>query len=367
MSLSSPAWFAVVALLAFVGLGGWPLAAWTHLLLAVGVLPLILAAMLYFTPVLTRSGPVDRRLHLLPWLALLAGGLACVAIAWLGWLLGVALSLALLVTVGMAVWMARRAARTLGAPHPGLRWYQAALLCLLGGLLAMLATLAWPEQWAVLRSVHRHLNLLGFVGLSAIGTLQVLLPTVGGYADPTAGQRLRFDLKYALSGSLLLAVGTAGWPLLIWAGAGAWGWVLGDLLYALRGHAWSMTRRNGAAFSLLSALLGFALALGSALWQAEGVLLPLFFALFLFPLVSGAVAHLLPLWWWPGQLTPWRDRAQEIFGRYAWLRVGAFWGGGVAISMGYSWGLFLAIVPLLFLLGQVVWLYRRGRLLVPCP
>ncbi|MEO5362523.1 MAG: hypothetical protein H7838_02695 [Magnetococcus sp. DMHC-8] len=360
---ASPAPLAVTALLAFLCFVGWstawPTAVLVHLVLAVGALPLILASMGYFTPVLTRSGAVPGRVNLLPLLAMAAGGLGSMAVAGPFWLVGVAAPLAWLVAAALLWWMSRRAARALGSPHPGLLWYQAALVCLLLGLSAILATLVWPEQWGLLRTLHRHLNLLGLVGLTAIGTLQVLLPTVGGYPDPQAGARLHQDLKYALAGVLLMTAGTVLGSWLGWLGLGAWTWVLGRLLRPLSGQVGRLWQANGAALSLLAALGGFVLSLLSITWGEGSVALPLFLALFLFPLVAGALAHLLPLWWWPGLPTPQRHTAQQQLGRWALLRVGLSWLGGGALLAGAEWGVYPVATPMLLLLGQVVWLGRQ--------
>lgn len=362
MNPSSPAWFAFTALMAFLGIGwwhgAWPVPLLVHVILGMGVFPLILAAMLYFTPVLTRSGPVSGWLHWLPGLALMAGGLAALAVWQSLFWVGVAVPLALLTVAGLFWWMTRRAAKALGAPHPGLLWYQAALLCLMLGLLAMGVAWVWPAFWSPLRMVHRHLNLLGFIGLAAIGTLQVLLPTVGRYPDPMAGQRLRFDLKYALLGTLCMAVGAVGWPWLSGLGVVAWGWVLGRLLRSIHGHVRPMVTAGGAELSLLLALLGFGLSLVSAPFQAGTVPLPLFFTCFLFPLVMGALAHLLPLWWWPGMPTPRRVEAQQSLGRHALLRMGSCWMGGAGMMVGIEWGAYLAVAPVCFFVGQALWLMR---------
>ncbi|MBF0191131.1 MAG: hypothetical protein HQL99_08370 [Magnetococcales bacterium] len=360
-----PARFAIAALLAFLGIIGWqnawPQAVLVHLLLAVGGLPLILAVMIYFTPVLTRSGPIPGWIHALPLLAMVAGGLGVWTLAREWWLLGLAAPLAMLTAAVTLGWMSRRASRSLGSAHPCLLWYQTALVCLMLGLLAILATLVWPEQWSPLRSAHRHLNLLGWIGLTAVGTLQVLLPTVGGYTDPLAGQRLFLDRKYAVLGVVLMTGGAAWEPWLSVPGVVAWGWVLARLLPPMHGHGIRMARANGSAISLLGALFGFWCALVSALWQQGQVMLPLFLTLFLFPLVTGALAHLLPLWWWPGLATPQRNRAQHLLGRWALLRVGTFWLAGAGLVAGAAWGAYLAAAPLLLFLGQVAWLARHTR------
>jgi len=111
-----------------------------HLAFAAGIVPLILAAMIHFVPVLTRSGDPDAVLRRLPLVAQ-AAGLGVVP-ALLGWLppgtLALLAAVDLLLAGGLFVWIVRRARHALGAPHPGWRWYAGALVCL---MLAMLAVI----------------------------------------------------------------------------------------------------------------------------------------------------------------------------------------------------------------------------------
>ena len=359
----NPAPLAIVALLIFLSIGGWsvswPSAAITHGILAVGIFPLILGSMIYFIPVLTRSKMAPWSIIRLPFLATVVGSTAWLAIFLDTSLIVVAAPLAMILTGIILVWMHVRSSKALGSPHPGLYWYQAALVCLLLGLISIVAMLWIPEYGLPLRTLHRYFNSVGFVGMTAIGTLQVLLPTVGGYPDPKVSQRLHFDLKYAMSGSLLMAFGAAFWPLLGWFGLLLWGWVLIGILKALSGHFQIVWQRSGAAISLTGALLGFLLVLMSGLIRQENFSLPLFFCLFLFPLVTGALSHLLPLWWWPGEQISQREWAQHVLGRGGMLRMGAFWLGGWAMWWQYSWGVYPIIIVLIVFLGQIVWaLYR---------
>lgn len=373
---------ALLALSACLGItawfASWPTAATTHLILAVGIFPLIVAAMIYFTPVLTRSGSVPWKINGLPLLAMVSGGFACYAILQDRSMIILAAPLAMMTVLLLLLWVRKRIYQTLGSPHPGLAWYVAALLCLMLGLLVMVLTHWFPEWWPTLRHLHRSLNLLGFVAITAVGTLQVLLPTVGGYADPLAAQRLRFDLKYAVLGTLLVALGAAlqEWPMAVGlmavgsmavgsmaVGTLLWGWVLGRLMLSLLGHFQRIWRAPGAAFSLLAAPIGLGLTLLHGLTQ-EGVLsLPLFFTLFLFPLITGAMAHLLPLWWWPGRQTNKRVWAQNYLGEGAWLRVAAFCLGGAALQHEQKWALYLIGIALLLFLGQVIWAFSSPTLL----
>ncbi len=325
-----------------------------HLLLAVGVLPLLFAAMIYFTPVLTRSASPAPWLHTLPLLALVAALLAVAALWQWPWLLALAIPLALLSTALLFYWMWQQARRALGGPHPGLRWYQAALLLFMAALLLIALIAVWPEQWLLWRSLHRHLNLFGFVGLSAIGTLQVLLPTVGAYPDPKAGQRLHQDLPYALLATLLLVLGGAWGIPLSAAGVAIWFWLLVRMLLPLQGHWRPLVSGNSSPLLLLGAVGGFAVTLASTLWQEGQVALPLFFALFLLPLLSGALAHLLPLWWWPGLPTPRRALAQQRLGEGAAWRLALCWLSALAITFVSDWGIGLLVLPLLWPLAQIL-------------
>ena len=250
-------------------------AARAHLAFAVGVMPLILAAFDYFVPVLTRSGSTSAPARALPWIALAAGSLAFaqfaareVPFAMLVSALG-----ALIAALASAAWMHMRGARAVGRPHPCLQWYVAAVLCLAAAVAAALAMLLWPDQYAALRRLHLHLNTLGFVGLTAMGTLQVLMPTVAG-PDAGAADRLRRDLAPAVAGSVLVAAGAA-WPT--WLGWLAWIGLVLLLFPVIRlGTAWwrlyrpAMFSWHGAPPSLAASLAGFTILLVDGALQAAG-------------------------------------------------------------------------------------------------
>ena len=273
---------------------------WAHLVLAVGVMTLITSAMQHFVPVLTRSRGAGRWTARLPFLMLAAGGLAlAVFIGWLDfdWITAAAL-LALAGAVAMLAWMRNKARNTFGRPHPGLAWYVAAMACLGLGLIAA-AAIPWLPAWhAELRAFHIHINLYGFVGLTAIGTLQVLMPTAANQADPEVGARLRLDLKWALAGSLALAIGQALWLPLAWLGGTLWFWVIGRMGAAwLRLHRARILAWHGAEPVLAAALIGFGAALAGVLLGLENLLpLTIFLPGFLMPLVVGAAGQLGPVW-----------------------------------------------------------------------
>lgn len=361
----------MAAALALAQFGSLAPQASAHIALALGILPLILAAMAYFVPVLTRSGNVPPRLHAVPFAAWLGG---CIIVAGFAGLLSLsrashlAFLLAESATVAMLVWTTRRARRTLGAPHPGLKWYLAALASLALALLVIPAMSIWPQQQTALRLFHLHLNLLGFVGLTAIGTLQVLLPTAAGRGDPGAGQSLATDFKYSLSGTLLIAAGAA-WlkPLTL----------LGVLLFLIApmrmGVRWMKNFGDrigclhGAAPSLALACLGLVGMLGAGVGHSVGwvdgrTAIGGFVIAFLLPLVSGAATQLLPIWLRPGPQREWHGQLRDALGRFGGLRALLMVVGGLAISLGWTQGIWLALAGLIMLMlatARGLWLSRK--------
>lgn len=336
-----------------------PPAAHIHLALAVGVMPLILGAMTHFVPVLTRSAAPRAGVRLIPPLALGAGALAFHAFAAPNQLYYFAALMALAAVLAFAAWIIGRAAGSLGKPHPCLHWYLAAIACLILALVGVAAMALWPEQRLALKRLHLHLNTLGFIGLTAVATLQVLLPTVAGRPDPQAAARLRQDLKWALGGTLLVALGSAWLKPLAWLGAALWAVPLAHL-----GKAWfalyarEIRQRHGAAPSLAAALAGFAAALLFGTLHGGGILgatdsAHAFILAFLFPLVTGAASQLLPVWARPGPQTAWHARIRQRLGAGGGIRAALFLAGGILLGLGWRVGLALSIAALAAFLLQL--------------
>lgn len=336
-----------------------PAALW-HLIFAVGALPMILAAMGYFVPVLTRSGEPPRALVLVPLTALVAG-LAIVAFFFHGSLplrLG-APWLALLAVAGLAAWIGGRWRRCLGRPHPCLAWYATALALLALGLVAVAAAPLWPGQTGALRLFHLHINTLGFMGLTALGTLQVLLPTVAGQPDPAAATRLVQDLKWSAGGTVALALGAglgslAGTVLALVGGV-AYAWPLLRLSVACW-RAWhTRILAPGNTLALLTAaLVGLGLAVGHGGLHAMGIAsggngIPLFVIALLLPLVSGAAGHLLPVWLRPGMQGEWHRTSRARLAWGARLRAVALPLAGLLAALGYWPGPAMGILAALWL------------------
>jgi len=337
-----------------------PPSAHVHLALATGVMPLIFGAMTHFVPVLTRSAAPRIGAQAIAALMLAAGALAVFSFAAANQMYYPAAFLALVAAAIFFGWIIRRASGPLNKPHPCLHWYLAAIACLMLALAAVEAMMLWPEQRLALKSLHLHLNALGFVGLTAISTLQVLLPTATGRFDLRAAGRLRQDLKWALGGTLLIAGGAAWLKPLAWLGAMMWAVPLIHL-----GKAWlvlyagEIRRWHGAAPSLAVALAGFAAALLFGVLHAGGILgatgtAHAFILAFLFPLVTGAASQLLPVWIKPGPQTAWHAQTRQKLGLGGGVRGVLFLAGGILLGLGWRGGLSLAMAALIAFLIQLM-------------
>lgn len=323
-----------------------------HWAFAAGAMPLVFGATIHFIPVLTRTAAPLRAIYLLPLPVQAAGILVALGLA--GWLpitaLHAAAGIASIAALVLVVWITRRLRATLGAPHPGARWYGAAMLCLFLAVSLVPIWLTLPELRPALRLFHLHLNTLGFIGLAALGTLPVLLPTVAGKPEPKAVVRLRTQLLPASGGALLVAAGAAVWPVLAVPGALLLAWLaLSNLL------AWQRTYGGklgaGAAAPLVAATAGFVLLMLMGIAHGLGMIagrpaLLAYLALFLLPLVIGALAALLPVWRYPGRVSPLRQAVAARLGRGGRLRAALFFSGGVLLAFEQASGLLFLVAGL---------------------
>lgn len=350
LAINAIAMMAAAAGLAIFSL--WPPQAVAHVAFALGILPLILAAMTYFIPVLTRSGSgAPRWLQAAPLTAWLGGIALILGLTGTLNLIAashVAFTLAGAATLAMLIWSRQRGRRTVGKPHPGLHWYLAALAYLAIALLAVPLMSLWPMQRAALRLFHLHLNLLGFVGLTSLGTLQVLLPTAAARPDPRVATRLTTDLKFAVAGTLLLAAGAAWLKPLAFIGAGLY--LIAPLRMLrdwLRSHADLIVRPHGATASLAAACAGLIGLLLLGIAHGLGLLagrdaISAFVLAFLLPLVSGAATQLLPVWLRPGPQREWHATLRATLGWLAGVRALLMVLGGLALALGWLQGVWLA-------------------------
>ncbi|MEW6514449.1 MAG: hypothetical protein AB1443_10640 [Pseudomonadota bacterium] len=369
-------WLGICAVAAFVAalvalLLAVPPAPTFHIFFAAGAMPLIFGAIIHFVPVLTRSGSPAPVIRFLPLLLQCAGVVTPLGLAGLlpEWSLHAAATLAAGSALALLVWTTRRLRATFGTPHPGARWYGAALLCLFLAVSLVPVWLALPDLRPALRLFHLHLNTLGFIGLAALGTLPVLLPTTLGRLESTAVDRLLHDLPIAVIGAILVAAGTISTVWLAAMGALLMIWVaVRNLLawqsvFGLR----SIVGAGGTA-SLAGATLGFAVLLILGVvhglgWVEARPSLAAYVALFLLPLVTGALSHLLPVWRYPGVAVPARSRMTQRLAHGGQWRALLFLAGGLLLAFEVTVGLLPVAAGLAlfaYALVRAFWLDRAG-------
>lgn len=366
-------WLGVCAVVAFctallASIGAVPPAPTLHIAFAAGALPLIFGAIIHFVPVLTRGGTPARAIHFLPLAVQLAGVATPLGLAGAlpQWSLHAAATLVAAAACVLFFWTSRRLRTALGAPHPGARWYGVALLSLFLAVSLVPVWLAIPGLRPALRLFHLHLNTLGFIGLAALGTLPVLLPTTLGKPEATAANRLLRDLPWAAAGAVLVSAGAASavqWLAL--PGALLLGWVaVRNLVSWQRAFGIRALLGAGGTASLASATAGFVLLMLFGIahglgWVAARPALAGYVALFLLPLVTGALTHLLPVWRYSGVAS---FERKEMARRLAWSgqwRALLFLAGGLLLAFDLSVGFFLAAAGLaLFVLRLGVALYN---------
>lgn len=305
----------LLALITSAGLAvsgvGSPLAV-AHLAFAVGVVPLIFAAISHFVPVLTRTGNPSLLIRRLPPLAQGAGLLVVAAMQGLipYGLLHLAATVDIVLAIILLRWIFGRTKSTLGSPHPGWRWYGAAIVCLILALTAVLLMSVFPDNWRALRSFHLHLNSIGLVGLAALGTLPVLLPTAMSKPDPEAAGWLRRRLWIVAGGAVMLAMGTAiRWEFATPGAALVMVVALGLIGHWGRRFGFRQLFVDGVTTSLTLAVIGLVLALASGVAHGAGFISARASLLawgvgFLLPLITGTLSQLLPVWRWPGPIIP---------------------------------------------------------------
>ena len=259
--------------------------------------------------------------------------------------------------------------KTLGSPHPGLVWYRVAIGFLILALVAIITGSMLTGHWSSARAIHLHLNLFGFVALTALGTLRVLLPTAAGLTDPDAGNWLSRHWPWLTGGTLLIATGSAITPLLSAIGVMPWLVALVKFSIDLIAPNWKqLWQQGGAGFTLCGAVAGLFLTLLAGTAHGFGYIessqiTAVFFTAFLLPLVSGAATHLLPLWLsGPANMTRTLELRALLASR-ARIRVLLFMTSGALSLADTQWNLLPAILALshfLLLALGAVFSSRKG-------
>lgn len=313
----------LIGLAVLIGLvQGTPLPSWLRLVhvhgaLVGGVAQMIMGAMLAFIPPLLMTGQKRPDSHPILFTVMNGGALgmllgfgfqrfAVVAAAGL-FILGAFLSVA-----GDA-W--RQTRRSLNSPPLNLLFYGLALFALFAGLavgLGMAFRLIDMSWYSHARLVHLHLNLLGFVTLTIIGTMHNLLPTIlqQGLYSPRLARTVFFVLPAGIA-VLIAGFATASLKVEILAGILL---MIGAGLYAF--NIFSTWRTSGhpgnaasdhllvATFFLLLAMATGVLVGINSLWEVPlypfGTLhlvayTHLALVGFILQTVMGALSHLVPV------------------------------------------------------------------------
>jgi len=336
-----------------------PTAILLHMIFAVGTLPLILGAMTYFVPVLTRTGAPTHR-ELIPPLVALFGGLLLTFGLWQDFhLVPLAAAIDLLAVLWLSRWIQQRRILCLGSPHSGLLWYQLALGALSLALLAIIAGYFWPEQWLAFRRFHLHLNLLGFIGITALSTLRVLLPTTTKIHDANSAKWLSDQWPWMVLGIVVIATGSAWYAPGALIGLLLLAFPLLTLARAMIIQQWhGIHKLHGAAPALGIALVGFFTCLVVSGAHIHGLLSGtnltlLYILIFILPLVTGAGSHLIPLWI-PAKADGISEvHARQTLGRYSTLRCAAFFTSGLLLIAGYDLYYLPALTALLHFIYHI--------------
>lgn len=264
----------------------WPL---LHLMVVGGVTQLIVGAMTFFAVTLLRTEPPPAGLTRGQWLLVNGGALGLAGGVLTGQpLLAVAGGLAILATLGLlAATLRLLRRRSLMAPDPTLRYYAAAIGCLLAGaILGIAMLLGWSNAGLLallppagqMRLAHLHLNLNGWVMLTIVGTMRFFFPTVLG-APARFLNPAWLEERPLVAGVALSALGwLAGIELLV--GAGAALQLVGTLAYVVaiarqwRAHTGplSLAARHLLAGTLWLALLMLAAVLATGLRPVDPAL-----------------------------------------------------------------------------------------------
>lgn len=282
-----------------------------------GVAQIIFGAMLAFIPPLLMTGRNRPESHGTAYGAINLGTIGVLTGFWLGYRPLIAGSglLIILAFVSLLTEAIRQVRSSLVRPPLNLWFYGVALLVLLTGLGLGegLALRMIPQQFlGQVRLGHIHLNLLGFVTLTIVGTMHNLFPTV--LQTPLYSPRLaRLTFYFLPLGILLLVIGfllsllpveLAGGCVTL-AGALLYGYnILRTWLKAGRPRTTVAEHLLLATFFLVIGVIAGLLVTVNALWDPPAVPFGTLHLVaythlaligFIFQTIIGALSHLLPI------------------------------------------------------------------------
>jgi hypothetical protein len=377
-----------------------------HGALVGGVAQIILGALLSFIPTLLMTGKDRAESHPLLYLLINAGALLLITGFWLkhSILIAAAGSLILLAFLTVFSDAIGQARASLNAPPLNLLFYGLALVALLGGIgMGLAMAMSWlpPTLQGQGRLAHIHLNLLGFVTLTIVGTMHNLFPTVLN-APLYSPALARITFVAMPLGILGLIAGFAFSRLWIEIGSGV---VLlgGALAYAVNMlrtwlNAGRPRRVSADHFMLATLFLILAIATGigvavNALWDPPALAFGQLHLVaythlaligFIFQTIVGALSHLLPVVLALARVPSNKKRAPYLATLHAiveqWrsLQIGAFSLGtiGLLLVAGLVWQFSLNSTPvrvatwasgLLLTAGLLTVAVKIGRLLLTQP
>jgi len=288
-----------------------------HGALVGGVAQIIMGAMLTFVSTLLMTGRDRRDSHPVLFAAMNGGALALVL--GFGFRNYQVVAAAGSVVFAAFFWVAQdtwsQARRSINRPPLNVWYYALALAALAGGLalgIGMAARLIEPAWTGQARLVHLHLNLMGFVTVTIIGTMHNLLPTV--LQQPLHSPRLAKLVFFLLPSSIALLIGGFALSSLSIEFIGGAVLALGLCLYAFNLFAtWRASSHPGSVASdhLLTATFFLVLAvfmglLVAANYLGEHPFLPFgtlhliaythtALAGFVMQTIFGALSHLVPV------------------------------------------------------------------------
>ncbi len=331
-AISTPFILALSVLFAFYEL---PARAVIHCIFAAAVLPLIFSAMLHFVPVLTRTrGSHKGWIIVVVGLQLAGLGVTGILAGFLPWY-GLAMIALYVLTALLAllIWTWTQMKKMLGRPHPCLYWYLAAQSA---ACLAFLSIFLMQfELFATLRLkfLHAHLNTLGWIGLSIMGTWPVLLATVLNV--PLQNMLMKGLKKGLFLGvlTLILLVCTSFVEKMLWSKAisfvciaimlvGVTVWIIGG--FAMLQNV--LSQRKVFGFSLILSMLIFEVFLIYSAAHVFGNFPAIDLAIMLVflalpPLMMIALSFLLPVWFFPGSQLAARVQMESALNKFALIRV----------------------------------------------
>lgn len=375
--LTGLAWLIVaslVGLASFLGIvRGTPLPTWLRLLhvhgaLVGGVAQMILGAMLVFIPPLLMTGQNRSNSHPVLYLAINGGTIGLL----IGFGLhehrvvgaaGVVVFLAFLSVAGDAI---RQATASLNSPPLNLWFYGLAFVSLLAGLaLGGGMVFGFFSNWyGHARLSHIHLNILGFVTLTIIGTMHNLLPTV--LQTPLHSPQLARLVFVLWPVGLLVLIGGFTQSSLWTEIAGG-----GILIVASTAYAYNMLKtwlhagsREAIAsdhllvatfFLVLSVMMGVLVGVNS-LWNPPALPFGTLHLVaythmalvgFVLQTIIGALSHLLPVTLTIGRVAsnkkrgPYLDQLNHIVGRWRAIQIATLSLGtmGLACVAALTWSI----------------------------